>query len=149
MPLPLPSPPALNGPDASPACSVSPGTYNHADVGPRCSDDRILRNIPHDVILTLPKGPYYQSRRRKTIWGAFLPRCLFDDYCLLVHLLATSLTMAVSDRVESSSALTIYKSPRRHDSNNTSSNNTGFRLHFLMPSSGNQQIASPLDSVIV
>ena len=103
-----------------PVCSVIPRTCKHADLGPRFSDARILRNIHHDVIQTLPTGRYYQSLRRNTIWRTLVPRCLFDDYCFLVQLLATSLTTVVSDRVESSSALPIYKSPRRHASNNTS-----------------------------
>ena len=51
--------------------------------------------------------------------GAFVLRWLFDDYYFLVQLFATSLKMAVGNRVERSSALTPYQSPRRHDSENT------------------------------
>ena len=50
---------------------------------------------------------------------AFVPHCLFNDYYFPVQLFATSLKMAVSNRVESSSALPPYQSPRRHDSKNT------------------------------
>ena len=91
--------------------SLIPRVSRRADVEPRFFGARILRNIPHDVIQTLPKGRYYRSLRWKTIWGWFVLCCLFDVYCFLVQLLATSLTMAVRDRVESSSALPPRHSP--------------------------------------
>ena len=52
-------------------------------------------------------------------YGSFGLRWLFDDYHFLVLLLATSLTMALSYRVETSPTLPPYHSPRRHDSKNT------------------------------
>ena len=49
-------------------------------------------------------------------YGGIVLRWLFDDYHFLVLLLATSLTMAVSYRVETSHTRPPYHSPRRHDS---------------------------------
>ena len=67
--------------------------------------------FPHYVIRTLPEGRYYQSLRWRTIWCTLVPRWLFNDYRFMVQLLAAFPTMAVRNRVESSSAPPIYTSP--------------------------------------
>ena len=51
--------------------------------------------------------------------AGFVLHWLFNDYYFLMQLFATSLKMAVNNRVESSSALPPYQSPRLHDSKNT------------------------------
>ena len=50
---------------------------------------------------------------------AFVLHWLFKDYYILVQLFATSVKMAVSNRVESSSTLPPYQTPRRNDSKST------------------------------
>ena len=76
--------------------------------------------------------------------AAFVLRSLFHGYYFLVQIFLTSLTMAISDRVESSSALPRYQSPRRHDSKNTTFH-IPVSTRFFMPSSGQHQITSPVD----
>ena len=90
------------------------------DANPRLFRARSLRNILNDVIIPCTKGVsanLYGGIYRQ--YGALVRLWLFDGYYFLVLLLATSLKMAVSTRVESSPALPPYQSPRRHDSKNT------------------------------
>ena len=84
------------------------------------------------------------SMEEQSIWSSFAPRPLVNDYYFLVQLLATSLMMAVRNRVESSSTLTPYQSQRSHDSKIPLSIHQ-FSTHFLLPSSGQHQIASTVD----
>ena len=86
---------------------------------PRWISTGLLRNILHDVIQSLPKGVTTSHYGGTHNMVAFVLRWVFNDYYFLVQLFATSLKMAVSNRVESSSAVPRYQSPRRYDSKNT------------------------------
>ena len=94
-------------------------------------------NVAERALLTI-------STEEQSIWSSFAPRRLFNDYHFVVQLIATSLMMAVRNLVENSSALTPYQSPRSHDSKIPLSIHQ-FTTGFLLPSSGQHQIASPVD----
>ena len=93
-----------------------------------------IRNLFHDVIHSLPKVDITNFYGGTDSMWPFVPACLFSDYYFLVLLFATSQKMAVRNRVESSSALPPYQSPRCRNSKNTTFHITSFDS-ILLPSS--------------
>ena len=89
------------------------------DVEPHLLCNGLLGYLLHDVIQTIPKGRYYESLGWNIQYGGFVLHWLFKYYYFPVQRFATSLKMAVSNRVDSTSTLPSYQSPRRHDSKNT------------------------------
>ena len=104
----------------------------------------IISNLFHDVIHSLPKVDTTNLYGGTDSMWPFVPACLFNDYYFLVLLFATSLKMAVRNRVESSSALPPYQSSRRHHSKNTTFHTPAFESIFSAFFS-TEQIASPVD----
>ena len=131
--------------------SDSHSAWRSKDADPRLFRARSLRNILHDIIHSSRKGRYCQSVRRtvQTIWRLLSSIGYFTFTVFWCSYLFTALTMAVLNQAESSSSLPPCHSPRRHDPKNTTFHIPNFDSIFCCLLQGSEQVASPVDMVIV